>query len=97
MSKRKNAAIGSAFDDFPMGEGTYEETQAPAIKRVPARQLERAHEEPEHHQGGHGPPHGNQQDPARDRVLDSDNDSLTLSVLARAVKVIGREIRLELV
>ena len=35
--------------------------------------------------------------PQLDRLLDPDNDSLTLTTLARAAKVIGREIKLELV
>lgn len=32
-----------------------------------------------------------------DRLLDSDNDAVTLSTLRRAATVVGREIRLELV
>ena len=41
MSKRttKNAGIGSTFDDFSREEGTYESTQAVAIKRVLAWQI----------------------------------------------------------
>jgi predicted XRE-type DNA-binding protein len=39
MSKPKKGRIGSAFDDFLREEGTYEQTQAVAIKRVLAWQL----------------------------------------------------------
>ena len=44
MRKRttKKAGIGSAFDDFLKDEGTYEATQAVAIKRVLAWQIEKA-------------------------------------------------------
>ncbi len=44
MRKRttKKGDIGSAFDDFLKDEGTYEATQAVAIKRVLAWQIEKA-------------------------------------------------------
>ena len=43
MTKRitKEAGIGSAFDDFLKEEGTYEATQAVAIKRVRAWRSDR--------------------------------------------------------
>lgn len=96
MSKRKNAAIGSLFDDFLKDEGIYEETQAAAIKRVLARQIERAMKEQKISKADMA----RRMDTSRtqlDRLLDPDNDSLTLTTLARAAKVIGREIRLQLV
>lgn len=96
MSKRKNPAIGSLFDDFLKEEGTYEETQAAAIKRVLARQIERAMKEQKISKADMA----RRMDTSRtqlDRLLDPDNDSLTLTTLARAAKVIGREIRLQLV
>ena len=44
MSTRttKKAGIGSTFDDFLKDEGAYEGTQAVAIKRVLAWQIEKA-------------------------------------------------------
>lgn len=96
MSKRKNPAIGSLFDDFLKEEGTYEETQAAAIKRVLARQIERAMKEQKISKADMA----RRMDTSRtqlDRLLDPNNDSLTLTTLARAAKVIGREIRLQLV
>ncbi len=44
MSKRtrKKGGIGSTFDDFLKEERTYEATQAVAIKRVLAWQIEKA-------------------------------------------------------
>jgi antitoxin HicB len=35
--------------------------------------------------------------PALDRLLDPDNDSVTLNTLQKAAKAVGRELRLELV
>ena len=96
MSKRRNPAIGSSFDDFLKDEGIYEETQAAAIKRVLARQIERAMKEQKISKADMA----RRMDTSRtqlDRLLDPDNDSLTLTTLARAAKVIGREIRLQLV
>ena len=96
MSKKKNPGIGSLFDDFLKDEGIYEETQAAAIKRVLARQIERAMKEQKISKADMA----RRMDTSRtqlDRLLDPDNDSLTLTTLARAAKVIGREIRLQLV
>lgn len=96
MSKRRNPAIGSLFDNFLKDEGIYEETQAAAIKRVLARQIERAMKEQKISKADMA----RRMDTSRtqlDRLLDPDNDSLTLTTLARAAKVIGREIRLQLV
>src|SRR5437867_4486545 len=43
--RTRKAGIGSAFDDFLKEEGTYEATQAVAIKRVLAWQIEKAMKE----------------------------------------------------
>ncbi len=40
--RRKSASIGSTLDAFLKEEGTYEATEAIAIKRVLARQIEQA-------------------------------------------------------
>lgn len=44
MARREkpNPRIGSLFEDVLREQGTYEETTARAIKRVPARQIEQA-------------------------------------------------------
>jgi antitoxin HicB len=99
MSKRnrkKKGTIGSPFDDFLKGEGTYESTQAVAIKRVLAWQIGHAMEEK----------HITKAEMARrmetsrsqlDRLLDPDSDSVTLETLARAARAVGRQVRVELV
>jgi hypothetical protein len=92
----RNSHIGSSFDDFLKGEVIYEDVQTTAIKRVIALQLERAMKSR----------NWTKLEMARrmrtsrvqlDRLLDSDNDSVTLATLRRAAAVVGREVRLELV
>ena len=88
--------IGGLFDDFLKEEGIYEEVQATAIKRVLAWQLEEAMKE-----------HkitkiemARRMETSRaqlDRLLDPDNESVTLGTLARAAAIVGRKLRLELV
>jgi len=94
--KLNKKAVGSSFDDFLKKDGDYEKAQAVAIKRVLAWQIQKAMKEM----------HLAKAEMARrmktsrshlERLLDPRNDSLTLSMLARAGHVLGREIRLELV
>lgn len=94
--KTKNPHIGSSFDDFLREDGIYENVQTTAIKRVLASQLELAMKARKL----------TKLEMARrmrtsrvqlDRLLDPDNDSVTLATLRRAAAVVGREVRLELV
>jgi antitoxin HicB len=93
---RKKGRIGSSFDDFLKEEGLHEEVTARAIKRVIARQLDALMREK----------HLTKTVLARrmrtsraqlDRVLDPDNESVTLGTLTRAAHAVGRKLRLELV
>ena len=88
--------IGSSFDGWLREEGIQEEVTAGAIKRVLARQVQAAMAE-----GGLS-----KAEMARrmrtsrsqlDRLLDPENESVTLSTLQKAAAAIGREVRLELV
>lgn len=100
MSKTKKAKrnphLGGTFDDFLREEGIYEAVQTTAMKRILAMQLAEAMKER----------NLTKVEMARrmrtsrvqlDRLLDPDNDSVTLSTLCRAAAVVGRELRLELV
>jgi antitoxin HicB len=92
----KKASIGSAFDDFLKNEGTYEATQAVAIKRVLAWQIEKAMRE----QCLTKAEMARRMETNRsqlDRLLDPDSDSVTLETLTRAARAIGRQVKLELV
>lgn len=92
--KRKN--IGSTFDSWLREEGTYEDVSATAIKRVVARQVEAAMNQ----KGLTKAEMARRMHTSRaalDRLLDPDNDAVTLGTLRKAAAVVGRELRLELV
>ena len=93
---RKNPHIGSSFESWLEGEGIREEVNAAAIKAVIARQLAREMKKKKI----------TKQRMAElmktsraqlDRLLDPDNGSATIESLQRADKIVGRELRLQLV
>lgn len=86
---------GPLFGDFLKEQGTYAETTERAIKRVLAFQLEEVMRKQRI----------SKIEMARrlatsrsqlDRLLDPDNDGVTLAALSRAAKAVGRTIKLEL-
>lgn len=88
--------IGGTFEDFLRDQGTYEETTQQAVKRVIAFQLAAIMKE----QGISKVAMAKRLDTSRaqlDRLLDPDNDSITLSTLSRAAQAVGRSLKLELV
>jgi antitoxin HicB len=92
--KKKN--IGSSFDSWLRDEGMYEEVSAAAIKRVVARQVEAAM----HQKGLSKAEMARRMHTSRaalNRLLDPENDGVTLSTLQKAAAVVGRELRLGLV
>jgi hypothetical protein len=92
--KKKN--IGSTFDSWLRDEGLYEEVSSTAIKRVVARQVEAAM----HQKGLTKAEMARRMHTSRaqlDRLLDPENDAVTLGTLRKAAAVVGRELRLELV
>ncbi len=95
MSKNKGR-IGSSFESYLQEQGTLEETTAVAVKRVLAWQLEQAMEKKQLSK--------NQMAKAMktsrsqlDRILDPDNDRVQLATLSAAARVVGRQLRIELV
>ncbi|HCC57583.1 MAG TPA: Fis family transcriptional regulator [Solibacterales bacterium] len=92
----KKTNIGSTVDSWLREEGIYEEVSATAIKRVIARQVEAAMQE----KGFSKSEMARRMQTSRaalDRLLDPQNDGVTLSTLRKAATVVGRELRLELV
>ena len=88
--------IGSTFDSWLREEGIYEEVSAAAIKRVVARQVEAAMQE----KGLSKTEMARRMRTSRaalNRLLDPENDGVTLGTLHKAALVVGRELRLELV
>jgi antitoxin HicB len=93
---KKKGRIGFSFDDFPREEGIYEEVTARAIKRVIARQLGVLMQE----QGLTKSELAKRMETSRaqlDRLLDPENESVTLGTLTRAAHAVGRNLRMELV
>ncbi len=95
MNKKKGR-IGSSFDDFLKEEGIYEEVTARAITRVIARQLGTLMRD----EGLSKTELARRMKTSRaqlDRVLDPENESVTLGTLTRAARAVGRNLRMELV
>jgi DNA-binding phage protein len=93
---KKKGRIGSSFDDFLKEEGLYEEVTAKAIKRVLARQLDSVMRE-ENLTKSMLAKRMQTSRAQLDRLLDPDNDSVTLGTLARAAHAVGRTLRMELI
>jgi antitoxin HicB len=94
--KKKKGRIGSSFDDFLKDEGIYAGVTARAIKRVIARQLDALMEE----EGLTKTELAKRMKTSRaqlDRLLDPENESVTLGTLTRAAQAVGRQLRMELV
>jgi DNA-binding Xre family transcriptional regulator len=94
--KKSKGRIGSSFDDFLKKDGIYEEVTARAIKRVIARQLDALMAK----EGLTKTELAKRMQTSRaqlDRVLDPENESVTLATLSRAAHAVGRELKFELV
>ncbi|RLA21786.1 MAG: Fis family transcriptional regulator [Gammaproteobacteria bacterium] len=92
----KKGHVGESFEEYLKEQGTLAETTAIAVKRVLAWQLQQAMTEQQISK--------NQMAKAMktsrsqlDRILDPDNDSIQLATLLNAARVLGRELRIELV
>ena len=93
---KKKGRIGSSFDEFLKADGIYEEVTARAIKRVLARQLDTLM----HDQGLTKTTLAKRMKTSRaqlDRLLDPDNEAVTLGTLTRAAHAVGRQLRMELI
>lgn len=92
----KNAHVGSSFESWLDENGLREEVTAAAIKAVIAAQIG----EEMQRQRVSKVEMAERMQTSRsqlDRLLDPDHGGVTLETLMRAAKVIGRELRLELV
>ena len=86
---------GQFFEDFLKEQGTYEDTTEQAVKRVVAFQLSEEMKK----QGISKVEMARRLCTSRsqlERVLDPENDGVTIGVLIRAAKAVGRNLRLEL-
>ncbi len=96
MKKKKNPHIGSTFESWLDEAGIREEVTAAAVKAVIARQLA---VEMKKQRITKARMAGLMQTSRAqiDRLLDPENGSATLETLMRAARIVGRELRLELV
>jgi len=91
----ESGTVGSSFDDFLKEQGTYEATVDQAVKRVLAFQLEQEMEA----QGMTKIAMAKKLNTSRsqlDRVLDPQNERVSLNLLTRAAQALGRKLHLEL-
>jgi DNA-binding phage protein len=92
---KKKDRIGSSLDDFLKEDGLHEVVTARILERVVARQLGALMREK--HLTRTMLAKRLQTSRARlDRVLDPDNESVTLGALIRVARAVGRKLRLEL-
>jgi antitoxin HicB len=95
MTKR-NRHIGSSLDEFLREEGVLEEARAIALKDAVAWQVQKAMEQ-EKISKVEMARRMRTSRAALDRLLAPGNASVTLQMLTRAARAIGRELRIELV
>ncbi len=93
---RKTGRIGTSYEDYLAGQGTLEETRAVAVKRVLAWQLQHVMEERQMSKSAMARAMRTSRSQL-ERILDPDNDRIRLDTLAAAAKVLGLDLRIELV
>jgi antitoxin HicB len=91
-----NPFIGSSFDDFLNEEGILDEVETKAVKEILVLQLVKAIEE-QHLTKTQLAAKLETSRAAVNRLLDPENDSVTLQTLQRAAHVVGKRLKLELV
>jgi antitoxin HicB len=93
---RKNPHIGSSFESWLDEEGTREEVTAAAIKAVIARQLTLEMKKRKITKQRMAELMKTSRAQV-DRLLDPNNGSATIETLQRAARIVGRELRMQLV
>lgn len=91
-----NPHFGSSLDDFFAEESLYEQANVTAIKRVLVWQIEQLMKEQELSKAAMAKRMKTSR-AALDRLLDPQNDSVTLHTLQRAAQSVGKHLHLELV
>jgi hypothetical protein len=96
MTKKKHPNIGSTLDEFLREDGTLDEVNAAALKRVIALQIEDEMRRRKITKSALARRmHTSRM--AVDRLLDTTNGSVTLSTRGRAASALGRRLSVELV
>lgn len=92
---KKNKHIGSSFDEFLAEEGTLAETEAVAIKRVIAFQLEKEMKEKNLSKAALAR-RMNTSRTALNRLLDPENPSVTLLTLENAARALDKTLTVQM-
>ena len=91
----KNKHLGTSFDEFLEEEGLRADTEAVAIKRVIAYQIEMEMARVKLSKSSMAAKMHTSR-PALSRLLDPNNPSVTLQTLERAAMALGKNLRIEL-
>lgn len=94
---KKNKHIGSSFDDFLQEEGLLEESQASAVKRVIAYQIKEEMKRGDITKTKMTELMHIKSRAQLDRLLDPDNNSVTLLTLEKAANALGKKLKVQLV
>jgi predicted XRE-type DNA-binding protein len=94
--KKKNIHAGGDFDDFLKEEGIYEEVNDRALKRALVMQVNDLMQKQRVTKSTMATRMSTSR-AAVNRLLDSDNTSVTLGTLNRAAKALGRRVKIQLV
>ncbi len=92
---KKNKHIGSGFDDFLLEEGILAETEATAVKRVIAYQIEKEMAERRISKSALARMMRTSRS-SLDRLLDPENHSVTLLTLESAALALGKKLKVQL-
>ncbi len=95
MKKVAKGKIGSSLESFLRKEGAYEATQAVAIKRLLAWQITQEMDKQDITKKAMAEKMKTSRSQL-DRLLDPENDAVSLETLARAAHAVGRKLKLEL-
>ena len=95
MAKQKNPRSGSTLEDFLRDEGLYEETKNLAVKSILADKLKQAMKAQNLSKARMAERMATSRSQL-DRLLDPENESVTLDTLKRAAVAVGMRLELEL-
>jgi antitoxin HicB len=95
MTEQHEKHIGSSFDDFLEEEGIKAEVEAVALKRVIAWQLSQAMKKNRMSKSAMARAMNTSRSQL-DRLLDPENDALTLHTLTSAVQILGMKVEINL-
>lgn len=92
----RNKHIGSSFEDFLEAEGIADEVNGNAVKKLLAYQLLEKLEK-ENMTKSELAARLSTSRSAVDRILDPNNESITLTTLQKVAEVLGKKLKIELV